>query len=443
MLRQVIRKTRFTPLLHAIKNQSRSVYTFKNLSSEECLKTEYKYGCHNYAPIPVVCARASGVHIWDPEGKRYYDFLSAYSAVNQGHCHPKIIQALTDQAPKITLCSRAFHSQVFAEWTKYMCETFGYSAVLPMNTGAEGVESAMKLARKWGYYKKGIPEGEAYIIAAKENFHGRTIAIISMSTDPTAYKGYEPLVPGVMTVKYNSVEALEKVLNQIGPKVAAFLVEPIQGEAGVYVPDSGYLKKVAELCKKHNVLFIADEVQTGLGRTGKMLCVEHDGVRPDVVILGKALSGGVYPVSAVLADREIMDVIEPGTHGSTYGGNPLACAVSIAALEVIKDEGLVERARHLGTIMEKHLNALVKPGGIVTEARGKGLLWAIVIDHSNKKLKGLTAYDICLKLKDKGLLAKQTHDNIIRFAPPLVITENQLTDCLGIIKGVIDDIENQ
>jgi ornithine--oxo-acid transaminase len=421
-----------------ILNQIRG-YPLRNVSSEEVIRDEVKYSCNNYHPLPVVCAKAEGIFVWDPEGKKYYDFLSAYSAVNQGHCHPRLIKALTDQASKITLCSRAFHSQVLVQWAKFMCETFGYSCVLPMNTGAEAVESAIKIARKWGYYKKGIPDQEAYIIACNENFHGRTLGIISMSTDPLARNGYGPYLPGVLTIPYNNVKALEDCLNKIGPKVCGFLIEPIQGEAGIFIPDDGYLKKVQDLCKKHQVLFMCDEIQTGLGRTGKLCSYEHEpGVRPDIVTLGKALSGGILPVSAVLADHEIMDVIKPGTHGSTYGGNPLSCAVSMEAVNILKDEGLLENSAKLGKLLGEELNKLVKPDGVVKLVRGRGLLWAIVCDPNHPKMKGITAYQICKNLKEKGMLCKQTHDYIIRLAPPLVITEQQILECVKIIKDVFE-----
>ncbi|ANB11425.1 ornithine-oxo-acid transaminase [Sugiyamaella lignohabitans] len=409
-----------------------------SISSQTAMDYEHKYSAHNYHPLPVVFAKASGSLVWDPEGKEYLDFLSAYSAVNQGHCHPKIIQALIDQASKLTLSSRAFYNDVFGSFAKYVTEYFGYEMVLPMNTGAEAVETGIKLARKWGYMKKGIPENEAIVLAATENFHGRTLAIVSMSTDPEAKENYGPylnqvgpVIPGTnKPLRYNNIGDLEEAFDRAGDKIAAFLVEPIQGEAGIVVPSDDYLVKVAELCKKHNVLFIADEIQTGIARTGKLLCVEHSNVKPDIVLLGKAISGGVTPVSAVLSSKEIMSCFEPGTHGSTYGGNPLSCAVAIAALQVVKDEGLVERAATLGEKFRDGLKPLLKTG-IVTEIRGKGLLNAIVIDSS--KANGRTAWDLCLLMKDHGLLAKPTHENIIRLAPPLVITEDQIAKGLDII----------
>ena len=403
------------------------------ISSKKAMELEDKYGAHNYHPLPVVLSKGLGAIVWDAEGKEYFDFLSAYSAVNQGHCHPKIVGALTEQAQKLTLTSRAFYNDVLGEYEKYITEYFGYDKVLPMNTGAEADETALKLARKWGYEKKGIPENEAKIIVCANNFHGRTITIISMSTDPDAYKGFGPYTPGFVTVPYNDLEALENELKD--PNVAAFLVEPIQGEAGVFVPDEGYLKKSFDLCKAHNVLYIADEVQTGIARTGKLLAVDHEGVRPDVLILGKALSGGVIPVSAVLADDDVMLVIKPGEHGSTFGGFPLAGKVAMAALEVVKEEKLAERAEYLGEIFRREMSAIDSP--MITLVRGKGLLNAVII----KPKDGKEAWDVCMKMKELGVLAKPTHGDIIRFAPPLVITEEQLMEAIAIIKEAIVSFE--
>jgi ornithine--oxo-acid transaminase len=399
------------------------------MNTKDYIQREDKYGAHNYHPLPVVLDRGEGVHVWDVEGRRYYDFLSAYSAVNQGHCHPKIVGAMTEQASKLTLTSRAFYNSMLGEFEEYITRYFGYDKVLAMNSGAEGDETALKLCRKWGYEKKGIPENEAKIIVCEGNFHGRTITIISMSTDPDSYKGFGPYTPGFVTIPYNDTEALAKALED--PNVAGFLVEPIQGEAGVYVPDEGFLSKAYELCKEKNVLFIADEVQTGLARTGKLLACDHEKVRPDILILGKALSGGVYPVSAVLADDEIMLCIRPGEHGSTYGGNPVAAKVAIAALEVLKEENLAEKAEELGEKFRAQLRLIDSP--MVELVRGKGLLNAIVIKPTN----GKSAWDVCVALKDNGLLAKPTHEHIIRFAPPLVITEEQLTECAEIIGKTI------
>jgi len=399
------------------------------MNTQDYIQREDKFGAHNYHPLPVVLDRGEGVYVWDVEGRKYFDFLSAYSAVNQGHCHPKIVSAMTEQASKLTLTSRAFYTSMLGEFEEYITTLFGYDKVLPMNSGAEGDETALKLCRKWAYEKKGIPENEAKIIVCEGNFHGRTITIISMSTDPDSYKGFGPYTPGFITIPYNDTEALAKALED--PNVAGFLVEPIQGEAGVYVPDSGFLSKAYDLCKEKNVLFIADEVQTGLARTGKMLACDHEEVRPDILILGKALSGGVYPVSAVLADDEIMLCIRPGEHGSTYGGNPVAAKVAIAALEVIKEENLSERAEQLGKKFRAELRKIDSP--MVELVRGKGLLNAIVIKPTN----GKTAWDVCVALKDNGLLAKPTHENIIRFAPPLVITEEQLMECVEIVRKTI------
>ena len=399
------------------------------MNTKDYIQREDKYGAHNYHPLPVVLDRGEGVYVWDVEGKKYFDFLSAYSAVNQGHCHPKIVGAMTEQAQKLTLTSRAFYNSLLGEFEQYITAYFGYDKVLPMNSGAEGDETALKLCRKWAYEKKGIPENEAKIIVCEGNFHGRTITIISMSTDPDSYKGFGPYTPGFVTIPYNDTEALEKALED--PNVAGFLVEPIQGEAGVYVPDEGFLSKAFELCKEKNVLFIADEVQTGLARTGKLLACDHEEVRPDILILGKALSGGVYPVSVVLADDDIMLCIKPGEHGSTYGGNPVAAKVAIAALEVLKEENLAQRAEELGKKFRAELRKIDSP--MVELVRGKGLLNAIVIKPTN----GNTAWDVCVALKENGLLAKPTHEHIIRFAPPLVITEEQLMECVDIISRTI------
>jgi ornithine--oxo-acid transaminase len=399
------------------------------MSSAEAIALEDKYGAHNYHPLPVVLSRGKGVHVWDVEGKKYFDFLSAYSAVNQGHCHPRIVDALAEQARTLTLTSRAFYNDVLGVYEKYITEYFGYDKVLPMNSGAEGDETALKLARKWGYDKKGIPDNEAKIIVCENNFHGRTITVISMSTDPDARGGFGPYTPGFITVPYNDLDALENALQD--PNVAGFLVEPIQGEAGVYVPDDGYLTRSYELCKKHNVLFIADEVQTGIARTGKLLACDHENVRPDILILGKALSGGVYPVSAVLADDEIMLCIQPGQHGSTFGGNPVAAKVAIAALEVVKDEKLAENATILGEVFRSEMKKI--KSDMITLVRGKGLLNAIVIEPKG----GKSAWDVCVKMKDNGVLAKPTHDHIIRFAPPLVINETELHEALELIKESI------
>ena len=399
------------------------------ISSKEAIALEDKYGAHNYHPLEVVLERGEGHKVWDAEGKEYFDFLSAYSAVNQGHCNPRIVKALTDQAQKLTLTSRAFYNNVLGQYEKYITDFFGYDKVLPMNTGAEADETALKLIRKWGYKVKGIPQNEAKIIVAAENFHGRTITIISMSTDPEARNDFGPYTPGFVTIPYNDLSALEKELKD--PNVAGFLVEPIQGEAGVFVPDEGYLKGAFDLCKAANVLFVADEVQTGIARTGKMLAVDHEGVRPDVLILGKALSGGVIPVSAVLADDDIMLTIKPGEHGSTFGGFPLAGAVAMEALQVVVDENLAEKAEHLGKIFRAEIEKIDSP--MIELVRGKGLLNAVVIKPTN----GKTAMDVCIAMKDNGLLAKPTHDHIIRFAPPLVITEDELMKAIEIIKKTI------
>ncbi len=401
----------------------------KTLSQQEYIEREEKYGAHNYHPLPVVLERGEGIYVWDVEGKRYFDFLSAYSAVNQGHCHPEIINALMQQAKKITLTSRAFFNNVLGEYEEYITKYFGYDKVLPMNTGAEADETALKLCRKWAYEKKGIPENEAKIIVCEGNFHGRTITIVSMSTDPDSYKGFGPYTPGFITIPYNDVEALRKALED--SNVAGFLLEPIQGEAGVFVPDEGYLKKAYDLCKAKNVLFMADEVQTGIARTGKLLACDHEGVRPDILILGKAISGGVLPVSAVLADDEIMLVIKPGEHGSTFGGNPMACKVAIAALEVVKNEKLAENADRLGKIFREEIGKIKTDS--IELVRGKGLLNAVII----KPKQGKTAWDVCVAMKENGLIAKPTHGHIIRFAPPLVINETQLREAIEIIKKTI------
>jgi ornithine--oxo-acid transaminase len=396
------------------------------MNAQDYINREDKYGAHNYHPLPVVLERGEGPFVWDVDGKRYFDFLSAYSAVNQGHCHPKIIKALTDQAQKLTLTSRAFYNSVLGEYEEYVTKYFGYDKVLPMNSGAEGDETALKLCRKWAYKKKGIKENNAKIICCEGNFHGRTITIISMSTDPDARNHYGPFTPGFVIIPYNDLKALEDALKD--PDVAGFLVEPIQGEAGVYVPDEGYLKKSYELCKKYNVLFIADEVQTGIARTGKLLACDHEGVRPDILILGKALSGGIMPISAVLADDDIMLTIKPGEHGSTFGGNPLAAKVAIAALEVIKDEKLADNSDRLGKIFREEIKSI--KSDMIEMVRGKGLLNAVVIRPKN----GKTAWDVCLAMKDNGLIAKPTHEHIIRFAPPLVINEAQIREAIGIVK---------
>jgi ornithine--oxo-acid transaminase len=397
------------------------------MTSQDYMNLEEKYGAHNYHPLPVVLEKGKGVFVWDVEGKKYYDFLSAYSAVNQGHNHPKIVKALVKQSKNLALTSRAFYNNCLGKFEEYITKSFGYDKVLLMNTGAEGVETALKLCRKWAYEKKGIPENKAKIIACENNFHGRTITIISISTDPDAYKGYGPYTPGFKIIPYNNIEALKKELGD--SSVAGFLVEPIQGEAGVYIPDDGYIKKAYDLCKEKNVLFIADEIQSGLARTGKMLACDHEDVHPDILVLGKALSGGVYPISAALADDDIMLCIKPGEHGSTYGGNPIASKVGIAALEVIKNEKLAEKAEKLGKIFREELKKIEAEFDMVELIRGKGLLNAMVI----KPKEGKKAWDVCLTLKDNGLIAKPTHDHIIRFAPPLVITQEQIYDCIGII----------
>lgn len=403
-------------------------------NSEYFIELEEKHGAHNYHPLPVVLDNGEGVFVWDVEGKKYYDFLSAYSAVNQGHSHPKIVEALVEQASKLALTSRAFYNSKLGEYEQKITSLLGFDKVLPMNSGAEAVETAVKLARKWGYEVKGIAENAAKIIVCENNFHGRTTTIVSFSNDPDANQNYGPFTPGFIRIPYNDIASLEEVLSKEAGNIAAFLVEPIQGEAGVYVPNEGFLKQSSELCKKHNVLFIADEVQTGIARTGKLIACHHEDVQPDILILGKALSGGMYPVSAVLANNNIMDVIKPGQHGSTFGGNPLACAVAMAALDVVQDEKLSERAEELGNLFRSEIEKLIEKTDLITKVRGKGLLNAILI---NDTPDSSTAWNLCLALKENGLLAKPTHGNIIRLAPPLVITEEQLLDCVKIIEKTI------
>ncbi|QXP70419.1 ornithine--oxo-acid transaminase [Polaribacter sp. R2A056_3_33] len=407
------------------------------LTSKEAIELENKYGAHNYHPLPVVLSRGEGVYVWDAEGKKYYDFLSAYSAVNQGHCHPKIVDAMVNQAKTLTLTSRAFYNDVLGKYEKFATELFGFDKLLPMNTGAEAVETALKIARKWAYEVKGIKENKAEIIVCENNFHGRTTTIISFSNDPVARKNFGPYTKGFLKIEYDNLQELQKVLESSN-NIAAFLVEPIQGEAGVYVPSEGYLAAAKKMCAEYNVLFIADEVQTGIARTGKMLAVDHENVKPDILILGKALSGGAYPVSAVLANNNIMDVIGPGNHGSTFGGNPVAAAVAIAALEVVAEENLAENAEALGIIFRAELTEFCKNNHLVESVRGKGLLNAILINDSEDSS---TAWDICMKLKENGLLAKPTHGNIIRFAPPLVMNKAQLMDCISIIKNTISEFK--
>ena len=406
------------------------------LTSKSIIDLEYKYGAHNYHPLPVVLEKGVGVFLWDVEGKKYYDFLSAYSAVNQGHCHPKIISALVNQSNKLTLTSRAFHNNILGQYEKFITEFFGYDKVLPMNTGVEGGETAVKLARKWGYEVKKVTDDSAKIIFVEGNFWGRTLGAISSSTDPSSTNGFGPFMPGYEIIPYNDIESLKDSLKD--PNVVAFMVEPIQGEAGVVVPDDDYLKKAYDLCKESNVLFIADEVQTGIGRTGKMLCCEHHGFKPDILILGKALSGGVFPVSAILASDEVMLTIKPGEHGSTFGGNPVACEVAMAALNVIRDEKLAENAAKMGVIFREKLQSYIDGSKIVEKIRGKGLLNAVIInDEENSDI----AWNICLKMAQNGLLAKPTHGNIIRFAPPLIINEEQLNNCIDIIISSLKDFE--
>lgn len=406
--------------------------------SEILIEKENKYGAHNYHPLPVVLEKGEGVYVWDVDGKKYYDFLSAYSAVNQGHCHPKIVKAMIDQAQTLTLTSRAFYNDKLGNYEEYITKYFGFDKVLPMNTGAEAVETALKVCRKWAYEVKGIPENQAQIIVCENNFHGRTTTIISFSNDETARKNFGPFTDGFIKIEYDNLEALEKALES-SKNIAGFLVEPIQGEAGVYVPSEGYLAKAKALCEKHNVLFIADEVQTGIARTGRLLAVHHENVQPDILILGKAISGGVYPVSAVLANNEIMNVIKPGQHGSTFGGNPVAAAVAIAALEVVKEEKLAENAERLGIILREGLNKIAERNNLITLVRGKGLLNAIVINSGEDSD---LAWEICLKFRDNGLLAKPTHGNKIRFAPPLVMTEDQINECLEIIEKSLNEFKN-
>ncbi|KAK3296258.1 pyridoxal phosphate-dependent transferase [Chaetomium fimeti] len=413
-------------------------------STKSAITAENEFAAHNYHPLPVVFARAEGVHVWDPEGKHYLDFLSAYSAVNQGHCHPELVKALTEQAGRLTLSSRAFHNDVFPVWAQKVRQLFGFDMVLPMNTGAEAVETAIKIARKWAYKVKGVAPGKALIFSASENFHGRTMTAVSLSLDPESRDNYGPYLPNVgatnpttgQPIRYNSIPDLEAVLEAHGPDTAAFIVEPIQGEAGVVVPDDDYLARAQALCRRHNVLLVCDEIQTGIARTGRMLCSEWAGIKPDMVTLGKAISGGMYPVSCVLADKAVMGVVEPGTHGSTYGGNPLGCAVSIRALELVEEEGLVERADRLGKMFREGVEAFKSP--LVQVVRGKGLLNAVVIDES--KADGRSAWELCLLLKEKGVLAKPTHGNIIRFAPPLVITEEELRGAIKVIGEALEEL---
>jgi len=409
----------------------------EKMSSTEAIQLEDKYGAHNYHPLPVVLSKGEGVYVWDVEGKKYYDFLSAYSAVNQGHCHPRIVGAMMEQAQTLTLTSRAFYNDKLGMYEEFVTNYFGFDKVLPMNTGAEAVETALKLCRKWAYEKKGIHENEAQIIVCENNFHGRTTTIISFSNDENARKNFGPFTAGFIKIAYDDLDALERVISS-SPNIAGFLVEPIQGEAGVYVPSEGYLAKAKALCEKHNVLFIADEVQTGIARTGKLLAVHHENVQPDILILGKALSGGVYPVSAVLANDSIMNVIKPGQHGSTFGGNPIASAVAIAALEVVTDEKLAENAEKLGKLFRSEIGKYIETSSIATLVRGKGLLNAIVINDTEESD---TAWNICIALRDNGLLAKPTHGNIIRFAPPLVMDEEQLLDCVRIIIETLKQFE--
>lgn len=406
-------------------------------TSQGIINLENKYGAHNYHPLPVVLSKGKGVYVWDVEGKKYYDFLSAYSAVNQGHCHPKIIGAMIKQAETLTLTSRAFFNDKLGPYEQYLTSYFGFDKVLPMNTGAEAVETALKITRKWAYEVKGIPENQAQIIVCEGNFHGRTTTIISFSNDQNARKNFGPYTDGFISIPYDNIEALENVLNN-NSNIAGFLVEPIQGEAGVYVPTEGFLSKAKALCEKHNILFIADEVQTGIARTGKLLAVHHENVQPDVLVLGKAISGGVYPVSAVLANDAIMNVIKPGQHGSTFGGNPVAAAVAVAALEVVKDENLAENAARLGVIFREKMQEYINTSNIATLVRGKGLLNAVVINDTEDSD---TAWNICMRLRDNGLLAKPTHGNIIRFAPPLVMNEEQLLDCTRIIIETLKEFE--
>ena len=408
-----------------------------NKNSAAYMAIEDQYGAHNYHPLPVVLEKGEGVYMWDVEGKRYYDFLSSYSAVNQGHCHPRIIKALTDQASKLTLTSRAFYNDVLGEYEKYVTEYFGFDKVLPMNTGAEAVETALKIARKWGYEKKGVDENKAKIVVFENNFHGRTTTIVSFSNDEVASKNFGPFTPGFIRVPYNDLEALEAVMDD--ENIVAVLAEPIQGEAGVMVPDEGFLKGLRKICSENGVLFIADEIQTGIARTGKMLAIDHENVKPDILILGKAISGGVYPVSAALANDSVMEVIKPGQHGSTFGGNPLACKVAMEALQVVKDENLADNAEKLGKEFRAAMQEYIGKSNVVTKVRGKGLLNAIIVNDSEE---GTLAWNICVALKENGLLAKPTHGNIIRFAPPLVMTHEQLEDCIAIITKTLATFES-
>ena len=402
------------------------------MKTQDFINRELHYGAHNYHPLPVVLNRGEGVYLWDVEGKRYFDFLSGYSALSQGHCHPKIVEALKKQADVLTLTSRAFYCDLLGEFMEKATKFFGYDKLLPMNTGAEGVETALKLARRWGYDVKGVPEGKAKIVVCADNFHGRTITIVSMSTDPSSYGGFGPFTEGFVKIPYNDVSALEKVIDD--PHIVGFLLEPIQGEAGVVVPDDGYLKACYDICKRHNVLFIADEIQSGIGRSGRLLACDWEGVKPDILVLGKALSGGVTPVSAVFANDEIMLTIKPGEHGSTYGGNPLACAVGMAALDVVRDEKLAENADRMGKIFRSEVAKIEHK--MIKKVRGKGLLNAVVTEPSGD----VKAWDICVMLKEKGLLAKPTHEHIIRFTPPLIINEAQMSEAVAIIKSVFESI---
>ncbi len=410
----------------------------QKLTSEEAISLEKKYGSNTYKPLPVVLSRGEGVFVWDVDGKKYYDFLSAYSAVNQGHCHPKIINAMVEQAQTITLTSRAFYNDKLGLYEKYTCEYFGFDKLLPMNSGAEGVEAAIKVCRKWAYDVKGIAENQAKIIVCNNNFHGRTTTIVSFSSDSTSNTNFGPYADAFINIEYDNLEQLESALKN-NPNVAGFLVEPIQGEAGVYVPSEGYLSKAKALCEAYNVLFIADEIQTGIARTGELLAVNHENVKPDILILGKALSGGAYPISAVLANNDIMGVMTPGTHGSTFGGNPLAAVIAIAALEVVKEENLAENSKILGELFRSELNKYIETSSIITKVRGKGLLNAVVVNDTEDSK---TAWNMCLKLRDNGLIAKPTHGNIIRFAPPLVMNREQLLDCVDIITRTFKEFEN-
>lgn len=409
----------------------------EKLSSRQAMALEDHYGAHNYHPLPVVLSKGEGVYVWDLEGKQYFDFLSAYSAVNQGHCHPRIVEAMTQQARTLTLTSRAFYNDKLGLYEKYVCEYFGFDKVLPMNTGAEAVETAIKICRKWAYERKGVAESQAVIVVCDQNFHGRTTTIVSFSSDKNARKNFGPYTSGFVSIPFNDLETLERILSE-NQNVAGFLVEPIQGEAGVYVPSEGFLSGAKAICEKYNVLFIADEVQTGVARTGKRLAVDHENVKPDMLILGKALSGGTYPVSAVLANDEVMHVIKPGQHGSTFGGNPIAATVAIEALQVVKDENLAENAAKMGEIFRKELGEYIKTSNVATLVRGKGLLNAVVINDTEESD---TAWNICLRMRDKGLLAKPTHGNIIRFAPPLIINETQLRECINIIISTLQEFE--